>query len=168
MSVAIDRRVDQNIMLKMEMSAKLDKNSNLKKITKRKKAYASRIEEVAAMRMKFPTKVPTIVKRFHKETSLPLLEKVKFLVPEETTMSQFVAIIRKRMNLRPNQAIYLLVNNRSMMNLSMTIAEVYNEHKDEDGMLHVTYASQEVFGESENSEKRVWRNSYNSDNRVDP
>lgn len=28
-----------NIMLKMEMSSKLDKNSNLKKITKRKKAY---------------------------------------------------------------------------------------------------------------------------------
>ncbi|XP_034248709.1 microtubule-associated proteins 1A/1B light chain 3C-like [Thrips palmi] len=155
-------------MLKMEMSSKLDKNSNLKKITKRKKAYASRIEEVAAMRTKFPTKVPTIVKRFHKETSLPLLEKVKFLVPEETTMSQFVAIIRKRMNLRPNQAIYLLVNNRSMMNLSMTIAEVYNEHKDDDGMLHVTYASQEVFGAPDVSDMRVSTNNYNRGDRVDP
>lgn len=65
------------------------------------------------------------------------------------------------MNLRPNQAIYLLVNNRSMMNLSMTIAEVYHEHKDEDGMLHVTYASQEVFGASDESDKRIWRISYN-------
>ena len=64
---------------------------------------------------------------------------------------------RKRMNLRPNQAIYLLVNNRSMMNLSMTIAEVYNEHKDEDGMLHVTYASQEVFGATDESNTKNWR-----------
>lgn len=69
------------------------------------------------------------------------------------------------MNLRPNQAIYLLVNNRSMMNLSMTIAEVYNEHKDEDGMLHVTYASQEVFGAID-SDVRICRHGYDTGENV--
>jgi microtubule-associated protein 1 light chain len=50
------------------------------------------------------------------------------------------------MQLGSTQAFYLLVNNRSMLSLSKTLAEVYNEYQDDDGFLHVTYASQEVFG----------------------
>lgn len=48
--------------------------------------------------------------------------------------------------MHPNQALYLLVNNRSMLSLSLTLAEVYTEHAGSDGFLSVTYASQEVFG----------------------
>jgi len=55
---------------------------------------ASRKDEVASIRAKFPQKVPVIVERYHKEKDLPLLDKTKFLVPEELTMSQFVTIIR--------------------------------------------------------------------------
>lgn len=87
-----------------------------------------------------------IVERFAKELNLPHLDKSKFLVPQEITMSQFVTIIRNRMNLGSTHAFYLLVNNRSMLSLSKTLAEVYSEFKDEDGFLYVTYASQEVFG----------------------
>ncbi|PSN34210.1 Microtubule-associated proteins 1A/1B light chain 3C [Blattella germanica] len=110
---------------------------------------SSRKEEVAVIRSKFPNKVPVIVDRFYKELSLPQLDKTKFLVPQEITMSQFVTIIRNRMQLGSTQAFYLLVNNRSMVSLSKTLAEVYSEHQDDDGFLHVTYASQEVFGSSE-------------------
>ncbi|EEB15221.1 microtubule-associated proteins 1A/1B light chain, putative [Pediculus humanus corporis] len=106
----------------------------------------SRKEEADAIRKKFPTKVPIIVDRFHKESNLPQLEKSKFLVPQEITMSQFVTIIRNRMKLGSNQAFYLLVNNRSMLSLSKTLSEVYKDHKEKDGFLYMTYASQEVFG----------------------
>jgi microtubule-associated protein 1 light chain len=50
------------------------------------------------------------------------------------------------MQLGSTQAFYLLVNNRSILSLSKTMAEVYSEYQDDDGFLHVTYASQEVFG----------------------
>ncbi|CAL1295777.1 unnamed protein product, partial [Larinioides sclopetarius] len=113
---------------------------------------ATRKEEVENIRTKFPTKIPVIVERYHKESQLPLLDKTKFLVPQELTVSQFLTIIRNRMHLGANQAFYLLINNRSIASMSKTVAEVYLESKDEDGFLYVTYASQEMFGCTHTSE----------------
>ncbi|ELT88824.1 hypothetical protein CAPTEDRAFT_2981 [Capitella teleta] len=113
---------------------------------KQRKTFAQRKDEVAGIRTKFPTKVPVIVERYHKETHLPILDKTKFLVPQELTMSQFVTIIRNRMSLSANQAFYLIVNNKSIASMSTTLAEIYKDEKDEDGFLYMTYASQEMFG----------------------
>nr|CAD7264561.1 unnamed protein product [Timema shepardi] len=106
-----------------------------------------------ALQLRFEPRLPCqtfqymiIVERFYKEMYLPRLDKTKFLVPQEITMSQFVSIIRNRMQLGSTQAFYLLVNNRSMLSLSKTLAEVYNEYRADDGFLYLTYASQEVFG----------------------
>lgn len=118
------------------------------------KSLDIRKEEVMAIRNRFPTKVPIIVQRFCKETALPQLDKSKYLVPQEITMSQFLTIIRNRMRISSNQTLYLLVNNRSMISLSLTLAEVYNEYAGTDGFLYVTYASQEVFGAGSRDEKQ--------------
>ncbi|GBM51807.1 Microtubule-associated proteins 1A/1B light chain 3C [Araneus ventricosus] len=123
-----------------------DKNANAMGTFKQRKSLATRKEEVENIRTKFPTKIPVIVERYHKESQLPLLDKTKFLVPQELTVSQFLTIIRNRMHLGANQAFYLLINNRSIASMSKTVAEVYLESKDEDGFLYVTYASQEMFG----------------------
>ncbi|XP_053316867.1 microtubule-associated proteins 1A/1B light chain 3C [Spea bombifrons] len=113
---------------------------------KLRKSLATRKAEVIGIKAKFPTKVPVIVERYHREKYLPLLDKTKFLVPRDLSMTQFINIIRNRMNLSPTQAFYLLVNNKSLASLSLTISELYRDHKDEDGFLYVTYASQEMFG----------------------
>uniref|UniRef100_A0A672Q0D2 Uncharacterized protein n=1 Tax=Sinocyclocheilus grahami TaxID=75366 RepID=A0A672Q0D2_SINGR len=49
-----------------------------------------RKQEVVGIRTKFPTKIPVRSAEKH----LPPLDKTKFLVPQELTMSQFVSIIR--------------------------------------------------------------------------
>ena len=51
-------------------------------------------EEVAGIRHTFPNKIPVRVERYQTEKNLPQLDKTKFLVPQEITMSQFVTIIR--------------------------------------------------------------------------
>ncbi|CAI8001895.1 Microtubule-associated proteins 1A/1B light chain 3C [Geodia barretti] len=113
---------------------------------KQRRSFASRKDEVASIRSKFPQKVPVIVERYNKEKDLPLLDKTKFLVPEELTMSQFVTIIRNRMGLSSTQAFYLLVNNKSLASMSMTMSQIYDQELDEDGFLYMVYASHEFFG----------------------
>ncbi|KAJ0172195.1 hypothetical protein K1T71_012168 [Dendrolimus kikuchii] len=125
---------------------KHDVNHNVKQCFKSKKSYATRKEEVMAIKSKFPNKIPLIIERYHKERNLPALDKSKFLVPEDITMSQFLVIIRNRIKIKPNQALYLIINNRSMLSMSLTMAQAYENYGDEDGFLYITYASQEVFG----------------------
>ncbi|XP_042590612.1 microtubule-associated proteins 1A/1B light chain 3C isoform X1 [Cyprinus carpio] len=114
---------------------------------------ATRKQEVAGIRTKFPTKVPVIIERYRREKYLPPLDKTKFLVPQELTMSQFVTIIRNRMTLMPSQAFYLLINNSGIASMSLTMAQLYKDHKDEDGFLYMTYASQEMFGHCSNKNR---------------
>lgn len=51
-----------------------------------------------------------------------------------------------RLRLSSTQAIFLMINNRSIASLSKTVLEVYRESHDPDGFLYMTYASQEAFG----------------------
>ena len=125
---------------------KHDVNHNVIQNFKSRKTFVSRKKEVMAIKNKFPTKIPLIVERYHKERSLPTLDKSKFLVPEDITMSQFLVIIRNRIKIKPNQALYLIINNRSMLSMSLTMAQAYESYGNEDGFLYITYASQEVFG----------------------
>lgn len=121
---------------------------NSLKSFKQRKTLATRKEEVAGIRAKFPTKLPVVVERYQNEYHLPVLDKMKFLVPQELTMSQFVTIIRNRLHLHSSQAFYLMVNNKSLASLSKTMGEIYRDSKDDDGFLYITYASQEMFGSS--------------------
>ena len=73
------------------------------------------------------------------------IDKKKFLVPGDLTVGQFIYVIRKRIKLDSDKAIFLFVNNVLPPSAALMSA-VYEQHKDEDGFLYFYYSGESTFG----------------------
>lgn len=73
------------------------------------------------------------------------IDKRKFLVPSDLTVAQFMYIIRKRIQLPPEKAMFLFVN-KILPTTSSTMGSIYDEHKDPDGFLYISYSGENTFG----------------------
>ena len=78
-------------------------------------------------------------------TSIKDIDKKKYLVPTDLTVGQFVYVIRKRLNLPPEQTIYLSVNS-TIPPTAALMSTLYAEKKDCDGFLYMEYCGENVFG----------------------
>lgn len=96
--------------------------------------------------------MPVIVERAEK-SDIPVLDKKKYLVPADLTVGQFVYVIRKRIKLNAEKAIFIFVNNVLPPTAALMNA-IYEEHKDEDGFLYVTYSGENTFGGEEIMEEQ--------------
>ncbi|XP_069385725.1 microtubule-associated proteins 1A/1B light chain 3C isoform X2 [Paralichthys olivaceus] len=85
----------------------LEKPQLQNKPFKLRKSFATRRQEVAGIRSKFPNKIPVIIERFDREKFLPPLDKTKFLVPHELSMTQFITIISSSTRRRPSSPKHL-------------------------------------------------------------
>lgn len=103
-----------------------------------------RQEEAQKVLIKYPDRLPVIVEK-QKTATINDIDKTKFLVPGDLTMGQFIHIIRKRVKLKASEAIFVFINN-SIPSSSNTMAQIYENSKDEDGFLYVVYANENTFG----------------------
>ncbi|KAH0459394.1 hypothetical protein IEQ34_012208 [Dendrobium chrysotoxum] len=104
----------------------------------RRQAEASRIRE------KYPDRIPVIVEKAER-SDIPDIDKKKYLVPADLTVGQFVYVVRKRIKLSAEKAIFIFVKNTLPPTAAMMSA-IYEENKDEDGFLYMTYSGENTFG----------------------
>jgi len=116
-------------------------------------SYKSRIpfehrrKEAEKIREQYNDRLPVIVEKSPLGgKSLPDIDKKKYLVPEDLTVAQFLYVIRKRLKIESNQAIFLFCNNNTLPVTSKSMQSRYDEQKDEDGFLYMYYCAESTFG----------------------
>ncbi|CAF2059327.1 unnamed protein product [Brassica napus] len=121
---------------------KMNKGSSFKLDNdfEKRKAEAGRILE------KYPDRIPVIVEKAEK-SDIPDIDKKKYLVPSDLTVGQFVYVIRKRIKLSAEKAIFIFVDN-VLPPTGEIMSSVYEEKKDQDGFLYITYSGENTFGAS--------------------
>jgi GABA(A) receptor-associated protein len=121
-----------------------------------KYTFEERYAEATRIMHKYPDRIPVICEHAQGGNAEPLPEdpKKKFLIPCEMTIGQFCYVIRKRMTLPPEKAIFMfIVSQNSDGSLNQILAPtahmfdtVYNQYKDHDKFLYCVAQGESVFG----------------------
>lgn len=109
---------------------------------------SERKTEAEKVLARYPDRVPVICEASKKRKSsptLPVLDKRKFLVPRDLSMSQLFFVVRKRMKLKSDQALFFFVGNQ-IPNGHTSVGETYDTYRAVDGFLYVNYSSENTFG----------------------
>jgi len=105
-----------------------------------------RVEESRRIREKFPGRCPVIVEKSKRSNNdIPKVDKNKFLVPMDLTVGQFIYVIRKRLVMPPEKALFLFVNS-TLPGSGMLMRELYTQYADLDGFLYIQYGGENTFG----------------------
>lgn len=107
-------------------------------------SFAARCDEARAMTAKYPSRVPIVLEPETIRT--PSLDKRKFLAPPTITFGQLTFVVRQRINLRPDQALFFFFVDNTLVPSTATISEVYAAHRDADGFLYLFYSLENAFG----------------------
>ena len=108
--------------------------------------FKLRFNECERIRSKYPDRVPVIVERSKHSQELNEIDKKKFLIPADLTVGQFMYVIRRRISLPPEKALFIFMDNNSLPATSELISVVWKNYKDKDGYLYVNYSGENTFG----------------------
>lgn len=102
--------------------------------------------EALRIRKKYPDRIPVIVEKA-KRSTISTIDKCKYLVPADITLGNFMFIIRKRIQLKPEEALFMFVGNTVPSAVTL-MSTLYKNHVDDDGFLYIIYSGESTFGEN--------------------
>ena len=112
-----------------------------------KKTFEERQKESKEMLDKYPDRIPIIIEKLtnKNDTIIPDIDKNKYLVPKDLTIWQLIYVIRRRLKLSPEKAIFIFCQG-NILRSDMHISHAYDNHKDKDGFLYILYSGESTFG----------------------
>lgn len=117
---------------------------NFKGEFKKKHTFEKRLAEAQRVIDNYPNRIPLIVEN-DKSSKLPMMAKRKYLIPDDMTVGQFMYVVRKRLNVKPETAIYMFFN-QTLAPTAKKMSEVYKLYKDTDKFLYAVIATEKTFG----------------------
>ena len=109
-----------------------------------KHSFENRKLESLRIRSKYPDRIPVVIEKAN-QTDLIEIDKCKFLVPSDLTVSQFIYVIRKRLKLPPEKALFVFIMN-TIPPGSALMSTIYEDYKHNDGFVYMQYAGENTFG----------------------
>jgi GABA(A) receptor-associated protein len=113
-----------------------------------KKQYSlkDRFDQSSIILEKYPERIPIICERSASTSrDCPIIDKNKYLVNIDLTVGQFIYVIRRRLKLSPEKALFLFING-FIPSSSNHLGDIYYLYKDQDGFLYITYSYENTFG----------------------
>ena len=113
---------------------------------KERRSFESRITESSNILSKYKDRIPIVCERHSSCHTLPEIDKQKYLVPRDLTIGQFMYVLRKRLHITAEQAIFLFTESGQLPPAGSSLNDIYNSAKDEDGFLYIRYSGENTFG----------------------
>jgi GABA(A) receptor-associated protein len=112
---------------------------------KSKHSFEERLNETRRILIKYPDRIPIICEKNGKSKETPDIDKHKYLVPYDLTIGQFIYVVRKRLSLPSEKALFFFINGFIPAS-SALLMDLYNSQKEADGFLYVSYSLENTFG----------------------
>ena len=112
---------------------------------KKKFEFEKRKQEAIRIKDRYPDRIPIIIEKSNSEKNIKNIDKSKYLVPKDLTVGQFNYVIRKRLSLQSEKAMFMFCNG-SIPPTSELLSAIYADKQDKDGFLYMTYCSENTFG----------------------
>jgi GABA(A) receptor-associated protein len=117
-------------------------------------SFEKRAAEARRILNKYPDRIPVIVEKAVRST-LPDIDKKKFLVPGTMLCGEFKYIIHKHLQqqtqaatqsaISAEQTVYLFIKNTPPRTGAL-MSELYESSRDEDGFLYMEYSAENTLG----------------------
>ncbi len=91
---------------------------------------------------KYPNKIPVLL---NSDKNIDLRQH-KYLVPDDLYLSEFMQVIRSKINLDKSEALFITLENGTMISMSKMMKQVYKDNKNEDNFLYLYIMKESTFG----------------------
>lgn len=111
-----------------------------------KYTFEERCGESGRVLRKYPHRIPVVCERDNRCQNVSTDNKKKFLVPLDMRLGEFLLVIRRRIKLSPERAIFMYIGDNHLVCSSNTFGYTYERYKNDDGFLYLAYSGESVFG----------------------